>query len=128
MTGNFELLQPGISRYHHIGLVVPLLSAVFPFVIAPYFSKLEGQHHVFTALMLGAFTAVFAYVLLTFVPYLSEDQYTLNKAILLGLLAAEILIFTYPRGDFWDDRVISPPMLIFYLFMYLIGISEITRE
>jgi hypothetical protein len=36
------------------------------------------------------------------------------------------MIFTFPRGD-WDDRILSAPMLVFFLFMFLFGISEIER-
>ena len=127
MTGSFDLLQPGVSRFHHIGLVVPILSAIFPFMIAPYFRSLEKHHHIVAALVLGVVTACFAYLLMRYVPFLRDDQYTLNKAVLLGLLAAEILIFTIPRGD-WDDRMISPTMLVFMLFMYLLGIAEIQKD
>jgi membrane associated rhomboid family serine protease len=125
MTG-FGLLEPGVSRYHHIGLVVPVLSAIFPFLIAPYFKTFERHHHVLAALALGAVTAMFAYVLLKFVPGLRDPNQTLNKAVLLGLLVSEIMIFTFPRGD-WDDRILSAPMLVFFLFMFLFGISEIER-
>jgi len=126
MTGGFSLLEPGVSRYHHIGLIVPISAAIFPFLIAPYFRRFERHHHIITALLLGAATALFAYTLMKFVPGLIESQYTLNKAVLLGLLVSEIMVFTYPRGD-WDERVLSAPVLVFFLFMYLFGISEIER-
>jgi len=127
MTGSFDLLKPGVSRYHHVGLIVPILCGTVPFLVAPYFRSLEKHHHILTALVLGFLTGCFAYVLMRYVPLLKDPQYTLNKAALLGLLTAEIMIFTFPRGD-WDDRIVSPPMLIFYLFMFLFGISEIERE
>jgi len=120
------LLEPGVTRYHHIGLIVPISAAIFPFLIAPYFRRFERHHHIITALLLGAATALFAYTLMKFVPGLIESQYTLNKAVLLGLLVSEIMVFTYPRGD-WDERVLSAPVLVFFLFMYLFGISEIER-
>jgi len=126
MAGGFSLLEPGVSRYHHIGLIVPISAAIFPFLIAPYFRRFERHHHIITALLLGAATALFAYTLMKFVPGLIESQYTLNKAVLLGLLVSEIMVFTYPRGD-WDERVLSAPVLVFFLFMYLFGISEIER-
>ena len=125
MTG-FSLLEPGVSRYHHVGLIVPVLSAIFPFLIAPYFNHFEKHHHVLAALALGIVTTMFAYVLLKFVPGLRDPNQTLNKAVLLGLLVSEIMIFTFPRGD-WDDRILSAPMLVFFLFMFLFGISEIER-
>ncbi len=125
MTG-FSLLEPGISKYHHVGLIVPISAAIFPFVISPLFKRFERHHHIITALLLGVATALFAYVLMRFVPGLIETQYRLNKAVLLGLLVAEIMIFTFPKGD-WDDRMLSAPVLSFFLFMYLFGISEIER-
>lgn len=127
MTRSFDLLHPGVSRFHTVGLVVPLLAAIFPFMIAPWVRSVEKQHHIFAALLLGAATACFAYVLLRYVPILKDEQYTLNKAVLLGLLASEVLIFTIPRGD-WDDRFISPTMLVFFMFMYLFGIAEIQKD
>ncbi len=126
MTVGFSLLEPGVTRYHHIGLIVPISAAIFPFLIAPYFRRFERHHHIITALLLGAVTALFAYTLMKFLPGLIESLYTLNKAGLLGLLVSEIMVFTYPRGD-WDERVLSAPVLVFFLFMYLFGISEIER-
>lgn len=125
MTG-FSLLEPGVSRYHHIGLIVPIAAATFPFIIAPWFKRFERHHHIVTALLLGIVTAAFAYFLMRLVPGLKDPQYTLNKAVLLGLLVSEIMVFTFPKGE-WDDRIPSAPLLSFYLFMYLFGISEIER-
>jgi putative effector of murein hydrolase len=124
--GGYQLLEPGVTRYHTVGLIVPLLSAIFPFMISPLFKRFERQHHVITALLLGLCTTIFAYILYRYVPFLRETTYTLNKAVLLGLLVSEIMVFSYPKGD-WDDRMISAPMLSFYIFMFYFGLSEVQR-
>lgn len=124
--GGYSLLEPGVTRYHTVGLIVPIIAAVFPFIIAPWFKRFERNHHVVTALLLGVLTAAFSYFLMRMVPGLKDQYFTLNKAVLLGLLVSEVMVFTFPKGD-WDDRVPSAPLLVFFLFMYLFGISEIER-
>jgi len=128
MTGSYDLLKPGFSKYHHIGLVVPILAATVPFLVAPWFHSFERQHHVLAALALGLFSGILAFVLFKWVPLLKDDHYTLNKAVLLGLLTAEIMIFTFPFQGDWDDRFISPTLLLFFLFMYTLGISEVEES
>jgi hypothetical protein len=125
--GEFDLLHPGLTRYHHIGLIVPILCALFPYFTAPYVEHVIGpRHHVIMALVLGLLTGIFAYIVLKYVPILQDGEYTGSKAALLGLLSAELVIFSTPHGqDFIDDRIISAPLLIFYLFMYLLGTAEV---
>lgn len=127
---NYNLLQPGISVYHHRGLIVPILVCVLPFFLAKYppFPWLEQQHHLFAAFALGALMTLLAWLCFKYVPLLKDDQYTLNKAVLLGLLVAEVLIFTYPRQSKFKDRIVSAPILVFFLLMYLIAVSEIHKD
>lgn len=124
--GEYGLFGPGVTKYHSYGLIVPVIAAILPFVIAPYFKAFERRHHILAAIAIGATIMGVSYVLLKYVPGLRDDQYPLNKAFLLGLLVSEILAFTYPRGEV-KDRMISAPLLVFFLFMYLLGVSEIEK-
>jgi len=127
---NFNLLHPGVSVYHHRGLIVPIMACIIPFFVAKYppFTVLEKNHHIWAALALGAFVTTVTYLCFRYVPLLRDDQYTINKSVLLGLLVSEILVFTYPRADKFADRIVSAPVLAFFLFMYLFGVSEIYKD
>jgi hypothetical protein len=127
--GTYDLMHSGVSKYHHVGLIVPIIGAVTPFLVAPTVQKVIGkQHNVIMALVLGCIVTGLTYILLRYVPILKDDNYTLSKAVLLGLLSAELVIFAAPTKGDWDDRMISPPLLIFYLFMFLLGASEVETE
>jgi len=129
MTGDYSLMHSGWSRYHHVGLIVPIISAILPFIIAPYVEHIIGKrHHIVMALLLGTIVAGVAYILLKYVPLLQDTNYTGSKAVLLGLLSAELMIFTTPHGKDWDDRMISAPLLIFFIFMYLLGVGEVETD
>jgi hypothetical protein len=127
---NYDLLHPGLTVYHGPGLVVPILAVVIPFYLATWapFTWLEDRHHLFAALALGAVITGLSWLAMAFVPFLKDDQYRLNKAVLLGLLVSEILVFTYPNAKSFKDRVPSAPIISFFLFMYLFGVSEIYRD
>jgi hypothetical protein len=128
--GNYDLLHPGWSLYHHRGLIVPILAPIFAFYIAkfPPFTWLERGHHVMAALALGVAVTAVSYVFLKYVPVTKDPSYALNKAVLLGLLCSEILIFTYPSDEDFSDRIVSAPVLAFFVFMYLFAVSEIYKE
>lgn len=127
---NYDLLHPGLTVYHHVGLVVPILAIVLPFYLATWapFTWIEEQHHLFAALALGATITFVAWFAMKYIPFLQDDQYRLNKAVLLGLLVSEILVFTYPNAKSFKDRIPSAPIISFFLFMYLFGVSEIYRD
>jgi CDP-diglyceride synthetase len=124
--GEYGLFAPGITKYHGHGLIVPIFAVVFAFIISPYFKAFEDRHHVLAAIAIGATVMGVCYLLLRYVPGLRDDQFPLNKAFLLGLLVSEIMAFTYPEGNV-RDRMISAPLLVFFLFMYLVGVSEVER-
>ena len=129
MTGDYALMHSGWSKYHHVGLIVPVISAVLPFIIAPYVERVIGKrHHIVMALLLGSIVAGVAYILLKYVPVLQDTNYTGSKAVLLGLLSAELMIFTTPHGKDLDERMISAPLLIFFIFMYLLGVGEVETD
>lgn len=130
VESNYDLLHPGLTVYHHVGLIVPIVAVILPFYLATWFpfTWIEEKHHLFAALALGAVITGVTWFLMKFVPFLKDDQYRLNKAVLLGLLTSEILVFTYPNAKSFKDRVPSAPIISFFLFMYLFGVSEIYRD
>lgn len=117
MTG-YKLLHPGMTRYHHVGLIVPLVVAVLPYYLRDTFAR-TSLSQVSKAMLLGAITTALAYVAFTFIPFLQEESYTLNKAVLLGLLTAEVCIFSLP------DKIPSIVLIVFFVFMYYFGIAEV---
>ena len=129
VESHYDLLHPGLTVYHHVGLIVPVVAVVLPFYLATWmpFTWIEEKHHLFAALALGAVITGVTWFMMKYVPFLKDDQYRLNKAVLLGLLASEILVFTYPNAKSFKDRVPSAPIISFFLFMYLFGVSEIYR-
>lgn len=128
--GNYDLLHPGLTVYHGVGLIVPIAAVVIPFYLATWtpFTWIEERHHLFAALALGATMTALSWVAMKYIPFLKDDQFRLNKAVLLGLLVSEILVFTYPNAKSFKDRVPSAPIISFFLFMYLFGVSEIYRD
>lgn len=130
VESSYDLLHPGLTVYHHFGLIVPITAVVLPFYLATWtpFTWIEEKHHLFAALALGAVITGVTWFMMRFVPFLKDDQYRLNKAVLLGLLASEILVFTYPNAKTFRERVPSAPIISFFLFMYLFGVSEIYRD
>jgi len=127
---NYDLLHPGLTVYHHVGLIVPILAVVLPFYLATWtpFAWIEEKHHLFAALALGATITGITWFSMKYIPFLRDDQFRLNKAVLLGLLVSEILVFTYPNAKSFKDRIPSAPIISFFLFMYLFGVSEIYRD
>lgn len=128
--GNYDLLHPGLSIYHHRGLIVPIGAPLLAFFLAKYppFTWLESRHHILAALALGAVVTAVTYVFLRYIPVTKDEPYALNKAVLLGLLCSEILIFTYPDDSDFTERMVSAPVLAFFVFMYLFAVSEIYKD
>lgn len=80
----------GFTRYHHAGLVVPLLV----FLSLAAWSLLPFQlAQPLVALMAGACMAVAAYLVFRFVPGFKEVTAPFGKAVVLGAIVAEILTF-----------------------------------
>jgi hypothetical protein len=117
--GCFDLLQPGLSPYHHVGLLVPLLAALSPMLLGRI---LKDRHQVARSLVNGILVTVVAYGLLRFVPYIREDSLILNKAVLLGLLIAEVTIFN------GSTELPSVLVIVFVVFMYLFGLAEVHQR
>jgi len=115
MAGQKGLLSSGASPYHHIKLLVPLLAALTPMMYERYLpdSWFQG-HHVIKALGYGAMTSGLMYALMGVI---EEKRYRLQKAVLLGLLVSEVVIFHT------DHKLPSVVMIIFFLFMYTFALG-----
>ena len=111
MAGFFH---PGLTKYHVRGLIVPIIIAISPYFLQGYLPA--KWPHVVRALSLGVLAAAIAYLLMQ-MPVLKEDTYVLQKAVLLGLLTAEVCIFAIPDG------VPAIAIVSFFVFMYMFGIG-----
>lgn len=109
------LLNSGLTPYHGIKLVVPLLAALSPMLYGRVIpdSVFHG-HHVIKSLAYGILTAGITYVLFGII---EEKKYRLQKAVLLGLLVSELTIFHV------SSEVPSVVVISFFMFMYLFGLG-----
>jgi hypothetical protein len=125
----YELFKPGLSKFHHHGLIVPLLCVLSPVYLGPVLKHIGPSNVPLRALMYGFCTFLISYTLYSFGP-LRDNYKRLGKSILLGLLTAELLIFSIPeRSEKFVDRFPSPVITVFMLFMALVAFSEIeTRD
>lgn len=119
MGEGFKLLHPGVTKYHHVGLVVPLLAAISSMYLSRYFKDLDTSHHIIRCLLFGMTVTAISYVLMSFGVF-KEEKYTLNKAVLLGLLVSELTVFSA------SEKMPSIVMILFFLFMYFFGMAEVT--
>ena len=101
----------GLTRAHTWGLVVPLAVALSPVLLSKYVS-VKGAPAPVNALLAGAVVAVAVYVLMTRVPLLEEAKNALAKAVLCGLLVAEIMVLK-PYG-----AIPSMATITLWLFFY----------
>lgn len=115
------MAKGGFSKYHWYGLVIPLLAAVSPMWLSLIPRPKFISQPIF-AVLAGALVAAVTYVLLRFVPYLNETTHTLGKAILLGALATEVLIF--------HGSTSTPSMtnITLYLFFYFNTIEFLDKN
>lgn len=112
--GGSNFFHPGLTKYHGMHIIVPLLAAMSP-VLYERFLPMKG-HHVVKALTYGTITALLTYGLMK-TPIFRENRFVLNKAVLLGLLTAELIIFALP------DKIPSVTIISFFLFMYFFGMG-----
>lgn len=114
----YSLMHPGMTRFHHLGLVVPFLAAISPMVFGRLFKDVDMGHYVVKALLFGIIAAFVSYLLMNTALF-REDKAALNKAVLLGLLVSELTIFSAP------EKIPSIVLILFFMFMYFVGIAEI---
>ena len=81
----------GLTRAHTMGLIVPLLAALSPFVLSKYVSSSRLPLPI-NALISGCVIGLIAYVLFTYVPVLKEEKNALAKAVMCGILVAEVMV------------------------------------
>lgn len=102
-------MNSGFSRYHWVGLLVPLLAAISPMWISrlPKF----GVPQPIFAVLAGFLVAGVSFLMLRFLPLIKEPL-AFGKSVLLGALATEVLIF--------HGSTKMPPMttITLYLFFY----------
>lgn len=108
----------GLSKYHWYGLLVPLAAAISPMWLSHI--KLPMPQPI-SAIVLGAIVAVATYLIFKYVPFLRESH-ALGKAVLLGALATEVLIF-HASTDL-------PPMgtITLYLFFYFNAVEFMDQK
>lgn len=111
-------MHAGVTKYHHIGLLVPVIVAILPYYLGQFITN-ETFSAVPRSLVMGATVTAISYAALSFIPGVKDDTYVLNKAVLLGLLTSEVCIFSVP------DQMPSIVLIVFFVFMYLFGIAEV---
>jgi hypothetical protein len=106
----------GFNRYHLFGAIVPIAAALAPFALSGVFPKDMPQW--MRCLATGAITFVWCYIAFG-LPVLRETKHSLGKAMLLGLLASEMCVFSSPHG------APSLTLIAFFVFMYSYGTGEV---
>jgi len=101
----------GMTRYHTWGLVVPLLAATAGPVLTSKYVIIDGAHPAANAVLAGAVVAAVAWLLMTTIDTLKETH-AVSKAVLCGLLVAEIMVLRPFKA--------VPPMatITLWLFFY----------
>jgi len=98
----------GFSKYHWYGLLGPLLAALSPMWLARLRLPMPQP---LAAVLYGAIVAAATYLIFQFVPPFRESR-ALGKAVLLGALATEVLIFHA------STRLPSVTGITLFLFFY----------
>ena len=100
----------GLTHYHTRGLIVPFLCAISPLWITKH--AIDGLAAPINALVFGAIVGILAYLAFRFV---TREDHTLAKAVLCGLLVAEVLVMETA----WEKSTIPPVAAIaLWLFFY----------
>lgn len=107
----------GLTRTHTWGVIIPLLAVLsVPYISA--FVNISSLQPV-NALAGGAVVGAIAYLLLTSVPGLTEKTHVLGKAVLIGLLVAEIMVLK-PYGAIPTMSTIT--LWLFFYFHTMEGL------
>lgn len=109
--------HPGLSRYHHAGLITPLL-AIVALPLTAHIAQ-PNWPQALNALLAGSIITVTTYIIYTKIPYLKEDM-AFGKAVMLGLLHAEFSVFT--RSSKFPPSILT---FTFFLFMYFYSFTDI---
>jgi hypothetical protein len=113
-----DLLLPGLSRFHYVGFIIPLLAALSPMLLArlPTF----GPQPV-NALLNGIIVGLVVYVFLEYVPFFKETH-AFAKAVMLGVIVAEFTVFTR------NKKVPAVANIALFIFLYLYGLSKLVAS
>jgi hypothetical protein len=98
-----------LTWFHTWGFIVPLLSALSPM----WLPTIKGVHVAVNALIGGIIVAALAYMAMTMIPFLKESEHALSKAVLCGLLVAEVLVLKSKTGS-----VPTMAAITLWLFFY----------
>lgn len=109
----YELLHPGMTRYHHISLLLPVLTAFSPMLFARLDFGPLATHH--KALVCGVITTIAAYLWMLLV----QEPNPYPKSLLLGLLVAEFMLFGA------SPRTPSIVNLMLFVFIYFYAITKL---
>jgi len=116
MASTPSLFEPGMTKYHTYGLIVPLLASIAPFAYHHFLPSFSDYHHLVRCFAYGIVTTALAYMLFK-TPMFREERYVAHKAVLLGLLVSELTVFHSP------PKIPSIVMITFFLFMYYMGVA-----
>lgn len=108
-----DILHPGLTRYHHISLLIPLLFALSPMVLGRLPLGDLAYHH--RAFVYGALVVGLSYGLML----LLREPEAYPKAVLLGLLVAEFTVFGAAQAT---PSIIN---IALFVFLYMYAISKI---
>lgn len=97
-------------------MLVPLLAAVSPMWLARL--PLSAMPQPLVAVVAGVLVALGAWLVLRFVPFFKEAQ-ALGKAVLLGALATEVLIFHASK------TLPSMTTITLFLFFYFNSVESL---
>ena len=113
---NFQGSVPnagGLTRYHFTGLIVPLLAALSQMIwMRVDWGTIPKP---LAALIAGAIVSVVAFLIFRYVPGLRETTAPMGKAVVLGLLTAEVCVFHAMSN--------LPPASSLFLFCFLYTFS-----
>ena len=105
----------GLTRHHTWGLVVPLLASLSPMVLSRY--AFDGVPTAVNALIAGGVVAGACWVLMSHVPLFTETH-ALSKAVLCGLLVAEVMVLSP------SNRLPTMTALTLWLFFYFYSVEN----
>jgi hypothetical protein len=109
--------------YHTIGLIPPILASVF---IGPILYNMlsswgimgKNVHSATKALIVGAIIGILIYFLLRILMTLSHDKHSniVSKAVLGGLLAAEVLVHAPANGVSFPPSMAAITLWLFFWY------------
>ena len=103
-----ETAGSGLTRAHTWGVIIPLLAVLSVSYLSKYVHV--SEHQPVNALAAGAVIGIISYFLL---PAVKEQSHILAKAVLIGLLVAEIMVLK-PYGAIPTMSTITLWLFFYY--------------